>query len=345
MAEIEKGIKAYSREGILALVKEAGFPSFRAKQIEQWLYQKGVSSYSEMTNIPKSMREFLSNEAPLYNASIEDRQESKDGTRKYVVRYSDGNLAEMVAMPTKDRLTVCVSSQVGCAMACDFCATGKEGFRRNLLPGEIVEQVFLAQSDFGVRVSNVVVMGQGEPFLNYANVLSALRFLNGKDGLNIGARHITVSTCGILDGIEAFGCEPEQFILAISLHSAIQETRDLLMPRVRNQSLGSLHEAIASYQRHCSRRVSLEYLLIDGFNDDEEHLSALVDFCSGISAHVNLLPLNDVSDSPYKPASKRRVQRFIAKLSEAGIEANMRDSRGSDIDAACGQLKNKKFQV
>lgn len=324
------------------MMKENRFPSFRARQLEQWLYQKGAHSYSEMTNLPKLMRETLSQIAPLYNAVIDDEQRSKDGTRKYIVRYPDGALAEMVAMPAGNRLTVCVSSQVGCPMECAFCATGKEGFTRNLLPGEIVEQVFLAQENFGTRVSNVVIMGQGEPFLNYDNVIAALRFINGEDGLNIGARHITVSTCGIIDGIESFGNEPEQFVLAISLHSAIQETRDILMPRVKNLDLAKLHDAIRAYQHSCGRRVSLEYLLIDGFNDDDDHLSALLEFCSGISAHVNLLPLNDVAESPYKPASPRRVKAFISKLTASGIEANMRDSRGGDIDAACGQLKNKK---
>lgn len=224
MVDIEKGIKAYSREGLAEFMKSAGMPAFRAKQIEQWLYQKGATSYDEMTNLSKDMRAKLTEAAPLYCAEIDDRQVSCDGTRKYIVRYADGCTAEMVAMPSGDRLTVCVSSQVGCAMACSFCATGKEGFTRNLLPGEIVEQVLIAQNDMGTRVSNVVIMGQGEPFLNYGNTLAALRFLNGKDGLNIGARHITVSTCGILDGIRAFGAEPEQFILAVSLHSAIQET-------------------------------------------------------------------------------------------------------------------------
>ena len=343
MIRVSDGIRAYSREQMASMVKKNGFPSFRARQIEQWLYQKGSRSYSEMTNLPKEMRENLLEIAPLYNAVIDDEQHSKDGTRKYIVRYPDDALAEMVAMPTGNRLTVCVSSQVGCSMGCSFCATGKEGFTRNLLPGEIVEQIFLAQENFGTRVSNVVVMGQGEPFLNYGNTIAALRFINGKDGLNIGARHITVSTCGITRGIESFGDEPEQFVLAISLHSAVQETRDILMPRVENITLRELHEAICSYQYSCGRRVSLEYLLIDGFNDDDAHLAALIEFCSGISAHVNLLPLNDVSESPYKPASPQRVRVFIDKLSASGIEANMRDSRGGDIDAACGQLKNKKL--
>ena len=316
MVDIEKGIKAYSREGLAEFMKSAGMPAFRAKQIEQWLYQKRATSYDEMTNLSKGMRAKLAEAAPLYSAEIDDRQVSCDGTRKYIVRYADGCTAEMVAMPSGDRLTVCVSSHV--------------------------EQVLIAQNDMGTRVSNVVIMGQGEPFLNYGNTLAALRFLNGKDGLNIGARHITVSTCGILDGIRAFGAEPEQFILAVSLHSAIQETRDALMPRVKNQSLSALHRAIEEYQADCGRRVSLEYLLIKGFNDDDDHLQALVDFCEGIAAHVNLLPLNNVPGSPFQPASKHRVDAFIRTLERAGVEATMRDSRGGDIAAACGQLKNQK---
>ena len=217
-------IKSYSYEGIKKLLARLGQPQFRAKQIVQWLYQKGASSYDEMSNIPASLKEALEKEAPLHPPVISDKQVSSDGTRKYIIRFHDGAETEMVGIPSKDRLTVCFSTQVGCPMGCTFCATGKEGFTRNLLPGEMVDQVMLVQEDFGERVSNVVGMGQGEPLLNYDNVLAALRFLNSPDGLNIGARRITISTCGLLQGIDQFAREPEQFTLAISLHSAIQET-------------------------------------------------------------------------------------------------------------------------
>ena len=335
-------IKAYSLEGLKKLMADLGLPKFRAKQVIQWLYQKGATSYDQMTNLPKALREKLQEEAPLYAPEIIDKQVSKDGTRKYVVQFHDGASAEMVAIPAKDRLTVCFSTQVGCAMACSFCATGKEGFTRDLLPGEIVDQVMIAQKDMDARVSNLVGMGQGEPFLNYENVLAALRILNGPDGLNIGARHIAVSTCGIFPGISRFGEEPEQFTLAISLHSAIQETRDRIMPKVKKQPLKDLKKVIKDYQANSGRRVTFEYLMADTFNDDEEHLKALVSFCKGMLCHVNLIPLNKVDGSPLQPSKHARVRRFLDELNANGVEATLRESRGSDISGACGQLKNKK---
>ena len=225
-------------------------------------------------------------------------------------------------------------------MACSFCATGREGLSRNLKAGEIVEQVVTAQNDFAHRVSNVVVMGQGEPFLNYQEVLTALKMLNSADDLNIGARHITLSTCGILQGIDQLSLEPEQFTLAVSLHSAVQETRDLLMPKVANQPLPELKKALTRYIAATKRRVSLEYLLLDGINDDENHLQALRSFCKGLLVHVNLLPMNKVDGSPLQPSSPRTAKHWIDSLNNDRIETTMRVSRGSDIAGACGQLKN-----
>ena len=335
-------IKAYSLNEMGQLFKEKGLPLFRAKQVYQWLYQKGARSYEEMTNLPKSLREALASELPLFPANVVDKQVSLDGTRKYIISFADGAATEMVAIPSQDRLTVCFSTQVGCAMACAFCATGHEGFTRNLLPGEMVEQVLIAQNDMGRRVSNLVAMGQGEPFLNYDNVRKALDILNGDQGLNIAARRITVSTCGIFQGIERFSHEPEQFTLAVSLHSAVQETRDELMPKVANQPLKELHGVLRKYQDLSKRRITFEYLMISNKNDDEKHLEALVDFCRGLSCHVNIIPLNEIDDSPFKPASHRSIERFIERLQESGTEATLRQSRGGDIAGACGQLKNKK---
>lgn len=227
-------------------------------------------------------------------------------------------------------------------MACSFCATGHEGFTRNLLPGEMAEQVRIAQDDMGRRVTNLVAMGQGEPFLNYENVMTALHILNGDQGFNIAARHITVSTCGIFKGIEQFGEEPEQFTLAVSLHSAIQATRDDLMPKVANQPLDELKAVLRRYQKAAKRRITFEYLMISGVNDDSAHLKALVSFCRGLSCHVNLIPLNAIDGSPFKPSPKRRVAEFISALQSSGTEATLRESRGGDIDGACGQLKNKR---
>lgn len=334
-------IKAYSREGIENMVLEMGLPRFRGRQIYQWLYQKGASSYDEMSNLPRDLRACLMAEAPLHPARVIDRQVSKDGTRKYVVRYHDGAATEMVAIPTSDRLTVCLSTQVGCPMACSFCATGHEGFTRDLLPGEMAEQALIAQRDMGRRVSNIVMMGQGEPFLNYDAVRDALHILNGDGGLNIASRRITVSTCGIIRGIERFAEEPEQFTLAVSLHAAVQKTRDVLMPKVASQPLDDLFVALRRYQDVSKRRITFEYLLIDGINDDARHQEALAEFCQGLLCHVNLIPMNAIDGSPYGPSSPGRAASFIERLASAGTEATLRESRGSDIAGACGQLKNK----
>lgn len=334
------GIGAYSYEGICELMKEWGQPRFRAKQLVQWLYQKGVDSYDEMSNLPASLKARLNEEAPLERATVVDKRVSKDGTRKYIVRFSDGASAEMVAIPSQDRLTVCFSTQVGCAMGCIFCATGKEGFTRNLLPGEMLDQIIIAQKDMGVRVTNLVGMGQGEPFLNYDNVLAAMRLANSPDGLNIGARKITISTCGILSGIRKFAAEPEQFTMAISLHSAIQKSRDVMMPSMVHQTLRDLKQDVLAYQKESGRRVTYEYAMIDGLNDDDEHLGALIDFCRGTICHVNLIPINAIEGSVLEPSKEATVNRFLKELEKRGIEATLRNSRGSDIAGACGQLKN-----
>ena len=229
-------------------------------------------------------------------------------------------------------------------MACQFCATGREGLTRNLTAAEIIAQVALVQEDFQERVSNVVVMGQGEPFLNYDEVLAALRILNSRDDFNIGARHITLSTCGIIDGIDRLSQEPEQFTLAVSLHSALQKKRDRLMPKVAKQPLSDLKKAVERYTQSTNRRVSFEYLLIKDVNDSEEDLRALLDFCDGLLCHVNLLPVNTVEGSPLQAASPATAKHWVETLIHYGVETSFRKSRGADIDGACGQLKNKLAQ-
>lgn len=226
-------------------------------------------------------------------------------------------------------------------MQCAFCATGHEGFTRNLSAGEMVDQVAFIQQDFDARVSHVVSMGQGEPFLNYDATLEALDLLNDKNGFGIGARHITVSTCGIVSGIERLGHDPHQYTLAVSLHSAQQIVRDMLMPRCSGTPLPQLKTALANYQASSGRRVSFEYLMINGVNDTEEALSALVEFSRRLMVHVNLIPLNSVEHSPFKPSAHNTVEHWKGALNAAGIETTVRNSRGADIDGACGQLKNK----
>lgn len=335
-------IKSFSLAALDELVRDVGQPSFRAKQIAQWLYVHRARSYDEMTNLPASLRAVLSERFPLYTPRVVERRISADGTRKYVIEYEDGVRAETVAIPSSagDRLTVCFSTQAGCAMGCTFCATGKEGLSRSLLPGEIADQVLIAQEDMGRRVSNVVGMGQGEPFLNYDNTLAALHILNDKKGLAIGARHISVSTCGILSGINRLSNEPEQFTLAVSLHAARQSVRDGLMPKVSRYDLRALKAALQSYVAKTNRRVTLEYIMIQGVNDTQEDLEALCAFCSGLLCHVNLIPMNAINAMPFQPSRPATVSQWLSAIQSRGTEATLRDSRGSDIAGACGQLKN-----
>lgn len=342
MTAMDKPIKTYALSELPSLMKELGQPSFRAQQLTEWLYQRHASSYDEMTNLPAALRAALSERFPLTTPEIVNRQVSRDGTRKYLIEFDDGIRVETVAIPSRggDRLTVCFSTQAGCAIGCAFCATGREGFARNLTPGEIVDQVLIAQDDMGKRVTNVVGMGQGEPFLNYDNTMAALRILNNKKGLEIGARHISVSTCGILPGIERFSEEPEQFTLAVSLHAARQGVRDLLMPNVARFKLGNLKNALQEYIAKTNRRVTLEYIMIDGVNDADEDLKALQKFCANLLCHVNLIPINAIEGSVFQPSEPETINRWLNAIQKKGTEATLRDSRGSDIDGACGQLKN-----
>ena len=336
------GIKALSARDIASLMKDIGQPKFRAKQLIQWLYQKGVTSYDDMSNLPAKMRAILAEHYPLNAPDIITRQVSQDGTRKYLIGFADGTSVETVGIPSNHRLTVCVSTQAGCAMGCAFCATGKSGLVRSLAPGEICDQVRVVTDDFGERASNVVTMGQGEPFANYDNVLAALRFLNSPDGFNIGARHLTVSTCGILPMIRRFASEPEQFTLAISLHSANQLTRNRLMPGVRKYTLDRLHDSIDAYGKTTGRRPTFEYALVAGENDSDEELQTLIDYCSGILCHVNLIPLNPVSGTGLSSSTAERAKDFARGLGREGIEVSIRRSRGADISGACGQLKQQQ---
>ncbi len=343
---MENSIKQFSLPDLGQTLEHRGIPKFRAMQIASWLYVKRVRSFDEMTNLPSALRSQLALAYPFTFPTIADRQVSHDGTRKYLLELMDGTLVETVGIPSDDgRLTVCCSSQAGCAMGCLFCATGKQGLRRNLLPGEIVDQINVVGEDFGQRISNVVVMGQGEPFANYRNLMGALRILNHGKLLDIGARRITVSTCGIIPKIESFTLEPEQFTLAVSLHSAHQNTRDLIMPELARFPLSDLRDALKSYSKETGRRVSLEYALIEGTNDDDQELHRLVRFCKGLLCHVNLIMLNPISDSPFRPVSRKTLERWTGELERNRINATVRQSRGADIDGACGQLANSVLKA
>lgn len=340
-----RDIRLLTLEELQDLVKELGQPAFRAKQLNEWIHDKNVCSFDEMTNLPAALREKLS-ERFSFNVPVElVKQVSKDGSRKYLLQFSDGVSVETVGMPNRNKLAVCISSQAGCAMGCAFCATGLAGLSRSLTAQEMVDQVLHVARDFGERVTSVVFMGQGEPFANFDATVQALRILNDPDGLAIGARHLTVSTCGVIPGIRRFAELPEQFTLAISLHSAIQGTRNQLMPGVKKYTLLRLHEAIQLYVEKTGRRPTYEFAMIDGINDTNPEMQALVDFCAGTLCHVNLIQLNNIPDSPFRPSPIEKVKSLQRRLTMHGVETTIRNSRGSDIDAACGQLKQRRFRA
>jgi 23S rRNA (adenine2503-C2)-methyltransferase len=337
-------IGTLSRERIAAFVAESGQATYRTRQLVRWLYGRGGGSFDDMSDLPAEFREALASRFSIGRAEVLERQQSGDGTRKYLVGFSDGASVEAVGLPDEDRLTVCFSVQAGCAMGCTFCATGRAGFVRDLSPGEMVRQIRLVQDDFGRRVTNVVGMGQGEPFANYESVLAALRFMNADDGLGIGARHITVSTCGLLAGMARFATEPEQFTLAVSLHSAVGATRSRLMPGVRGVSVTALRRAIIDYAESTGRRPTLEYALIEEVNDSAAELEALVAFTRGLLVHVNLIPINAIGGSDTRRSEAGRARAFRDTLLAVGVEASIRVERGADIDAACGQLRQRVEQ-
>lgn len=340
-----RDIRLLTLEELQDLVKELGQPAFRAKQLNEWIHDKNVCSFDEMTNLPAALREKLS-ERFSFNVPVElVKQVSKDGSRKYLLQFFDGVSVETVGMPNRNKLAVCISSQAGCAMGCAFCATGLAGLSRSLTAQEMVDQVLHVARDFGERVTSVVFMGQGEPFANFDATVQALRILNDPDGLAIGARHLTVSTCGVIPGIRRFAELPEQFTLAISLHSAIQGTRNQLMPGVKKYTLLRLHEAIQLYVEKTGRRPTYEFAMIDGINDTNPEMQALVDFCAGTLCHVNLIQLNNIPDSPFRPSPIEKVESLQRRLTMHGVETTIRNSRGSDIDAACGQLKQRRFRA
>jgi 23S rRNA (adenine2503-C2)-methyltransferase len=336
-------IKSLTTEELATFCESLNVPQYRTKQLTQWLYKHGVDDYSQMLNLPSSLREKLAEQYCVGFPTVKERLESKDGSRKYLLELYDGELIETVAIPSNKRLTVCFSTQVGCALGCVFCATGKLGFRRNLGAGEIVDQLSVVERDFGRRITNAVAMGQGEPFLNFEATLSALRIMNSESGKAIGARHLSVSTSGFLSGIYALSEVKEQYTLAVSLHSAVQTTRDSLMPALSKQPLGDLRAALLYYTKNTGRRVSLEYSPIEGINDDEDEILALISFCKGLNCHVNIIPFNNFdvkssSNSIFNPTKKSHVNRIVGLLARENIDANIRQSAGSDIQGACGQL-------
>ncbi|MCC8100030.1 MAG: 23S rRNA (adenine(2503)-C(2))-methyltransferase RlmN [Clostridiales bacterium] len=336
-------IKSLSRAELVALVAELGEPSFRAKQIFTWL-QKGVEGFDEMTNLSKPLRRKLEERCTLSVPVVERKQVSRlDGTIKYLWRLADGNCIETVIMCYKHGNTICVSSEVGCLMGCAFCASTVGGLVRRLTPAEILDQVIFSQKDSGLPISNIVLMGIGEPMDNLDAVLRFLELVNDPDGLNIGMRHISLSTCGIVPGIRRLGALDLQLTLSVSLHAPDNETRNTLMPVNRAYPVEELFAACHWYFQETGRRISFEYAMIDGVNDHDWQADLIVKQLKGMPGHVNLIPLNDVRESPLKPS--KRVAAFQKRLEAQGVTATVRRKLGGDIDASCGQLRRKTMQL
>ncbi len=335
-------VKSMTPEELAAWLKELGEPAFRAKQVFRWLY-RGAASFDEMSDLSKPLREKLTGLAFLTRPEIARKQVSKlDGTVKYLWELSDGNCVETVLMRYKYGNTVCVSSQVGCRMGCAFCASTLAGKVRDLTAAEMVDQVLFTQMDSGEPVSRIVLMGIGEPLDNFDTVLRFLKLVNHPDGLKIGMRHISLSTCGLVDRIDKLAQYELQLTLSISLHAPDDETRSRLMPVNRSVGLGELMAACGRYFRKTGRRISFEYAVIDGVNDSDAQADKLADLLAGTGGHVNLIPLNEVEESPFKPS--RRVRQFQRRLESRGVAVTVRRRLGGDIDASCGQLRRRMMR-
>ena len=337
-----KDIKSYSlKELEEEFVTELNLPKFRAKQVYKWL-TLGVETFDEMTDILKELRNNLSNTYYISVATIEKKLVSVyDKTVKYLFKLYDGEFIESVVMKYKHGYTICISTQVGCKMGCTFCATGKSGFSRNLAPSEMLSQIQSAQKDLEIRISNIVLMGMGEPLDNYANVIKFLRLVSSEDGLNIGMRHISLSTCGLVDRIYDLEKENLQLTLSVSLHAPNNEIRSRTMPVNRRYPIEELLKACRHYANATGRRISFEYAMISGVNDSDECARELGQRLKGMLCHVNLIPVNNVEGNNYKKSRIDRQKRFIEILSKYYITATVRRTLGSDINASCGQLRRK----
>ena len=334
-------LKSMTQPEIGAVLKELGQPAFRAKQVYSWLH-KGVRSYDEMTNLPKGLRDVLSEKYPIHPPKVVRKQESaKDGTIKYLWQLQDGNCVETVLMRYHYGNTVCISTEVGCGMGCAFCASTIGGLVRRLEPYEMLDEVLFTQIDSGLPVSHIVLMGIGEPLDNFDNVMRFLELVNSEDGMNISMRHISLSTCGLVPKIDELAKRKLQISLAISLHGPNDEIRTRIMPVNKAYPIDVLLDACRRYYAATSRRIHFEYAMIDGVNDSEANAKELLRRLKGLPAHVNMIPLNHVEESPLKPSSKTAVAKFQKILEDGGVTATVRRTLGGDIDASCGQLRRK----
>ena len=339
-----KNIKDYNLDALKEEMKLIDEKPFRAEQIFKWLYQDKVTSFDEMLNLSLELREKLKQNYTICNFEIIRKQESSDGTIKYLFDVLDGNAIETVLMSYHHGYSVCVSTQIGCKMGCKFCASTGIKFIRSLSSGEIVEQIIKIEQDTGVRVSNVVFMGIGEPLDNYENVVNAIRILNNPKGINIGARHISVSTSGLVPMIYKLAEENIQCTLSISLHATTDEKRSSMMPVNKRYNIEELLQACKDYIKTTNRRVSFEYALAKDNNDNLEDAARLVKLLKGMNCHVNLIPINKIENGAFTKSTNENIMKFRDYLNDHGIVATIRRELGSDIDAACGQLRRKNLK-
>ncbi len=334
-------IRSFDLKELSEFLEGLSQPKFRAKQIFKWL-QSGIEDFDQMTNVPNSLREILKEKCYLANVKIVKKFVSKiDGTVKYVYELFDGEYIESVLMKYEHGYTVCISTQVGCRMGCSFCASGLEGLFRNLTASEMLAQVIKAGSDNNIRVSNVVMMGMGEPLDNFDNSVKFLQLVSDEEGLNIGLRHISLSTSGVVSGIEKLAKYNFPITLSISLHAPNDKIRDSMMRINRKWNIEALLNACSEYQKVTTRRISFEYALIEGVNDTNECADELAKKLKGIMCHVNLIPANPVKENSFKKPNTQKILRFKERLTYNGINATVRRTLGADIDASCGQLRRK----
>jgi len=345
----KKNIRHLSQEDLIKEVVELGQPSFRGKQIHEWLWKKSALSFDQMSNLPKSFIEQLDALFEIDSVSISHYQVSKDRTIKNIFNLADKNQVEGVLIPTTERMTACVSSQVGCSLTCKFCATGYMDRKRNLEPGEIVDQVVLMHNQamelYKLPLTNIVFMGMGEPLLNYANVLGAIKHLTSPDGLNYSYKRITVSTAGIAKLIRKLAEDKVQFNLALSLHAANDKKRNEIMPINESNNLEALKDALVFFSNQTKNPITLEYIVFDRFNDEISDAEELNQFARNFPCKINLIEYNPISLANYQNAKANKIEAFESYLQKKGLIANIRRSRGKDIDAACGQLALKESTV
>ena len=339
-----KNIKDYNLEELKKEMQEIGEKPFRAEQIFKWLYQEKVKSFDEMTNLSLELRKKLEENYNICNFKIIKKQESKDGTIKYLFDVLDGNAIETVLMSYHHGYSICISSQIGCKMGCKFCASTGINFARNLTSGEIVEQLLAVEQDTGVRISNIVFMGIGEPLDNYENVVNSIRIINNPKGLNIGARHISISTSGLVPKIYKLSEENIPCTLSISLHATNNKKRSEMMPVNNTYPIEELIQACKDYIAKTNRRISFEYALAKDNNDNLEDAKELVKLLKGMLCHVNLIPINKIEKGKFDKSSNENIMKFRDYLNDHGIVATIRRELGSDIDAACGQLRRKNLK-